>query len=332
MMTLSELLAEMYRDTNNVSSPATSVTDRFTSYLNQAVQRALSRPGFARLLYAEAPFSSVADQSDYALPAAFARIFAFRDTANQYNLVEVTEGYYRDVLPTPTQQTGTPTSYARLGSGPVALAPSAPDSIFVVSDDAADTRTVQFRVLLSNGRIASGSVLLTGNVAVTLAASLTTIVQVVDFWVTTTSATATITMTQGSGAGAQLSAIYPGHTREYFQRIALIPTPQEALSYVINGELEVQAMTVATDEPPLPPRFHRALVYGALMDEWGFKTDDGERLAYASRMWEQALADMNAYIVSGLKQTYIPGRKTATPSNLPAWYPMSTYRGGVGLP
>ena len=108
-MTLSTLLADLYRKLNYDTSPAATVTTRLTAMLNEALDDLMSDPGIGPFLSLDVPpltFASVADQQVYALLTD--RIDAITERTNDRKLIQKDLSWWRGVQPDPTDNTGTP--------------------------------------------------------------------------------------------------------------------------------------------------------------------------------------------------------------------------------
>src|SRR5256885_3799335 len=112
-MTLTNILADLYRRLGYASSPASEVTTRLTAFVNQVHREIVSRPGLEQLLRGDAPitFASVNGQAIYGLPPAVAAVEAITDRTTQIRLTQVSQSYIRDADPG-LGQTGPPDYYA----------------------------------------------------------------------------------------------------------------------------------------------------------------------------------------------------------------------------
>ena len=309
---------------NQSSSPPTAVATRMTAYINETQEQIVSRPGFGRLLGPHRiTFASVASQPEYALPPSVAKVLSVRDISNQWRLRPMSLTEYQERVPAPASMTSTPDFYCLLGLGPVALRPSAAAEIFAVSTSAGDVQSLKFELITSTGAIKVGAKTLTGLTAVSLDTTVTTCVEIIDAYLSTV-AIGTITLTEGL-AGNTLTTINVGNTKEHYQRLALVPTPSGAVTYTVDYERDAIALVNATDEPVLPLRFHRMLVYGALMMEFEHVGDQTRYLLYEKR-FNTAMGLLNHFVTSPPDHVTVPGGSGAfSPSILPAWYPQDGY-------
>lgn len=318
-MSLSTALADLYRRLGYATSPATDVATRLTGFLNEAQQDVLGEIGGSRLVHGTIQFASIADQHEYGLPPAIARILSIRDVTNRITLEAVPEAVYRAWVADPSSYTGRPVAYAALGLGFCALKPPSASSIFILSTDAADTtQTLYVRVIQSTGAVTLSSAVLTGTAAINLAADVVDIAEVYLSAVCAGNVTVRIT----SGVGTVMTTIYAGNLRHRWQRIALIGTPSSAITYTVEHERDATDLVNASDEFPVPIRFSRAVVTKALCYEYE-KLGDAVRWGMMTKRYEIELGQLNSYLASPPDQIYIPNRGRATPSNLPSNYPSS---------
>jgi hypothetical protein len=81
-MTLTELLAGLYRRLNFTTAPPSTTTTRLTAFINAAHREYLRKPGTERLRDDTITFASVAAQPRYTLPPNVARVKVITDRAN----------------------------------------------------------------------------------------------------------------------------------------------------------------------------------------------------------------------------------------------------------
>ncbi len=323
-VTFAEILSDTYARLLYSTSPPADVVTRIKGYVNESQQDILGRDGFSRLLHGTITFASVVGQAEYALPPSVARVLAMVDTVNMITLNQVSEQYYRQILPDPTQISSTPTAFALLGLGTVAMPPSAASQLWVASSSASDTtQSLFYEVITASGYTRTGSVVLTGTTAVTLSSAITDAVQITDLYLSA-ACVGVVTVYQDVLKTLPLSAIGIGDLRSYFQRIALVNTPSAILTYTLQYERDIVPLVNNTDAPVLPLRFHRALGTGARYREYEFKNDEPRRLM-AKKEYDETIGQINAYVVNGQSQIYIPNRPQRAPSVLGAWFPSSPW-------
>lgn len=285
-MTLADMLADLYRRTNQAAAPDTTVTTRYTAFLNETQQEVLSEPGMEALLNDSVTFASVASTPEYSLPQSIARVKQIRETTNLITLEPLSLSAYRERYPSPTAVTGTPTEYVDLGYAGVSVQPSNASELFFVSSSASDdnTKKVFIEGYTTGGAFRTASVAMNGITAVSLGAAITTWIAVTKFYIAlastgaSTTAAGVISLVEDSGIGTTLATIPIGQSFARYRRIALAICPSAAITYTVDYEREVPDLATANDQPILPPRFHRMLVSGALAKEWE-KQDDSRAAA-----------------------------------------------------
>lgn len=315
-MTLNELEQDVYRRLNKNTTADTATQTRIRAFLNQRHRELLTLPDCQQLRDDVTTFATVADQSRYALPQAVARIHRLWDADNERPLVEKTMGWYRSIAPDPSVQTGEPEVFCVLGQTRVAKQPSDASAVYVDSTSASDTGTARIEGVVTGGYQQTGSVTMTGTTAVQIG-SLSTWEQIDNFYLST-AAVGTVTLHEDASGGTELARIPIGKTMPRYWTIYLWPTPSSALTLTMDYAREILDMSNSTDEPLLPPDFHRLIVYGACMDEC-LKTDDSRYAAY-EREWDKGVASLLYWLHA--RASFRPGAsRTHEGSNLGAWYP-----------
>lgn len=305
-MTLTNILADLYRRLGYASSPASEVSARLTAFVNQIHREIVSRPGLEKLLRGDAPitFASVNGQAIYALPQAVAGVAAITDRTTQIRLSLVTQDYIRDADPG-LVLSGPPDCYAFTGIQAVSVQPSAAAEIFVKSTAAGDTtQTAYIEGIRTGGYFKALSVTLNGTTAVSLSASFADFIEITKFYLSAT-AVGTVTLTQTSGVGTELARIAIGQTFARYQGIQLWPTPASAITYYVDYARTLPDMSNTTDEPLLPDDFHWLLVEGALVKEWT-KKDDLQRRQAAQQDYMRGLRDLHYRVTCA--PDYLPSR------------------------
>jgi hypothetical protein len=318
-VTLSELLADLYRRFGYASSPASEISTRFTALLNETQAEILSRPGLSSLLHGSLVVASEASTPTLALPPAVARVKAIYEGTNDQRLTPRSLDWYRTAYPDTSAVTGTPDSFVDLGFLGVAKQPSDASEIFVDSTAAGDTNTAYIEGYRTGGYFKALSVSMTGTTAVSLSASFADFVLITKFYLSA-AAVGTVTLHEDASGGTELARIPIGQTHARYRRIALAPTPSSAITYTVDLEWDPQNMANATDEPILPPRFHRLLGMGARVREYEKKDDS--RYRDMLREYERGISDLIYFVASDAVGSPVMGRSSARrPSQLGAWYP-----------
>lgn len=320
------------------ANTATGITDtasqtRIRAFLNETQQEIVSEPGMDSLLNDSVTFASVASTPTYALPPIIARVMKIYDTSNRIVLVPASLDWYREAYPSPTAVTGIPDRWIDQGFQAVASQPTSAAELFVKSDSASDDSTKKAFVegFVTGGYPRTASVALNGVTAVSLSSSITTWIGVTKFYIAlaaggATTAAGNVTLTMTSGVGTELARITPGLDYARYRSIALAICPSGVVTYTVDFQRDITDMAQATDEPFLPPRFHRLLAIGARMREYE-KQDDRVRYKDAQSEYLYGMRKLKHYLyvqqagTPTLRGPLIPQR----PSRLGAWFPQDRW-------
>lgn len=318
-MTLSDILADVARRLNKAASLDSSTSTRLTAFVNQRHRELLTLPDCQQFRDDVTTFSTVADQSRYALPQAVARVHRMWQADDERKLTEQSMGWYRTAVPDPTVQTGDPEVFCVQGMTRVAKQPSNASQLWVKSTAAGDTQVLRIEGAITGGYQQIANVTLTGTTAVQIG-TLATWEQVDNVYLAT-AAVGTVTLHEDSGTGTELARIALGATMPHYWTIHLWPTPSSAQTLTLDYAREVRDMSQNADEPLLPLDFHRMLVYGACMDEC-LKTDD-PRYSIFEREWDKARSALLYWIHA--RASYRPGYASRGGSNLGATFPVGRW-------
>jgi len=316
-MTFGTILADLYQRLGYSSTPATEVTTRLKSFVNQAHRQILSDPTLPTLRDSTITFASVSGQASYALPPSVAEIKAITDRTNLRRLVGLSQSDVRSMDPGLTD-TGAPTHYVFEGTQAVSVQPSAAAEIFVKSTSASDTSTAYIEGIRTGGYPVSLSVVMTGTTAVSLGSAYTDIIEVTKFYLLT-AAVGTVTLHQTSGAGMELARIPIGQAFARYQSVQLWPTPQSAITYYVDYVRVVPDLVNTADQPLLPDDFHWMLVEGALVVEWTHKDDI--RRADARAALQRGMGQLSYRVASPADFLPVSGSRVARFSRLGGQYP-----------
>lgn len=327
-MTLNDLEQDLYRRLGfQTATPDTATQTRLRAFLNDTQQEILSEPGMDSLLNDTVTFASVASTPEYSLPPVVARVKGIRETTNRTLLGMQSQDWYHSVYPDPTAITGTPTDWVDLGYAAVAKQPSNASELFVLSDSAADgaTKTAYIEGYITGGYFRSASVALNGVTAASFGATITTWIEVTKFYIAltaggTTTAAGNVTLMEDSGLGTELARIPIGGAHARYRRIALAVCPASAITYSVEFERDAANMSIAGDEPLLPPRFHRLLAVGARMREYE-KQDQSGRYQAAQAEYIYGLKKLKYYLYNQTVGTpNLRGESSQRVSRLGAWF------------
>lgn len=317
-MTLTTLLAELYRRCDFTTSPPTAITTRLTAFLNTTQRQILTAPGLDQFRNDTITFASVAAQALYGLPPVITRVDAITDRTTMLRLEATSLDQLRTDDPG-LVMSGTPDSYILRGLQQVAVQPLVATGLWVVSTSASDTQNVFIETVRTGGYpFVSAAVAITGVTRKSLSV-FTDHVEVTKFYVST-AAVGAISIYDSATVGVELARIPVGGTFARYQGIQLYPTPAGAITYYVDYVRDIPDMTNATDEPLLPPDFHYLLVEGALLKEWT-KVDDTRRAA-AQADYKKGLSDLRYFVTC--PPDYMPQRGQASGrSRFGAWFPVT---------
>jgi len=319
-MTLAAILLDTYRRLNYLAAPDSSVVTRITAYVNEVHEELLSNPSLRSLLYGTLTLNSSASRARYGLSTQ-AQIRSIVDTANQVTLQPRSLAWYRARNPAPALNEGVPEWYIPLGT--VALADqmaATGTGLWVNSSSASDTAvTVTIDAIRAGGFPHSvAATTLNGTTRVQVG-TLTDYIDVTQFALSV-AAVGDIVLSDAAVAGNNFAVIPRGQTTSRYWGFILCLTPSSALTYTCDIEHELFTLTAATDEPLLPPRFHRLLAMGARMKEYE-KTDD-KRFVVAKLQYDEGVRNLLYQVTCPPGFTVVPGGNSErTGSNLGPWFP-----------
>jgi hypothetical protein len=322
----SAILSAIYDECNYGSSPAAAVVTRVKRFVNEGVRAILSEPGLGRLADSDSPhtFASVASTARYVVPESVARIKGIRETTNDIALQAMDLQRYRHADPDPASSSGTPTHYVPIGRVAVATQPSDASEIFVDSTAAGDTNTAFLECVITGGYTRTLSVSMTGVTAVSFSASVTSIIEITDFYLSA-AAVGTVTLHEDASGGTELARITIGAKRPRYYGFYLWPTPSAAVTYSVDYRREIAELVNDTDEPPLPTDFHPALVAYAVAREKE-KTGDAENAALALARYRKYVRDLKYATQTMSDEIPVMGRGALVGrSRLGSWFPADYY-------
>jgi hypothetical protein len=291
-MTLTQILADIYRRTGFSSSPPSEVSTRITAFVNETQQEILREGGMQFLLNDVISFTSVADTQTYGLSSGLDKIKTIRDATNTIFLEPMSLEEYRIRYPDPSANTGLPTRWVDMGFDAVHTEPSDASTIYVDSTSALDTGTAYIEGILSDGNYFTASVTMTGTTAV--AFNPTTVIDITKFFLSA-NASGNVTLHEDAEGGTTLATIRAGTSHSRYRNIALVPTPSSAVTYRVDYERIVPDMSIGTDQPVLPEKFHYLLSVGGRMKEYE-KTNDLARWTLAKQEYDSGLKKLKFWI------------------------------------
>ena len=292
-MTFRDLCQSVYADTGYKSEPKADVVTRVKRWINEGHKHCLRMAGMEELRRATLTFASVASQKIYGFPQAFERIDAILDEANNRRLGFLSRDAYRLVDPGETA-TGGPSQYwTPEGWQPAFFQPTS-DGVWVVSTSVLDiTQKVKFQGIRANGDLqAAQEATLNGTARVAIG-TITDYVQIT-MWMMDSAAVGTVSLYDASASGNELSRLPINATSVQYQTVRLWPTPSAAITYTVDGILEVGDLVQNNDTPILPPIFHDLPAAYARMREYE-RTND-PRLPIAAAEFERGAQTMRSQI------------------------------------
>lgn len=322
-MTLNQIQLDVYRRTNNSDSPATAVSTRITSFINQRHRQILAMPGMERLRDDNLTFATVASTKTYAMGPAVSRIKAIYDgTTNQLKLAERTLQWLRTADPRNTT-TGTPEAWVPLSIKQVQAQPAAACTLHAISTSSSDNSGVTIYVEYTRTGGYRGSATKTLNGIADVTVTTDTDVIEVDKVYLSAAAVGTVTLLDGL-AGNVLATIAKGQTYGRYLWIQLWPTPAAAVTFNVDYTREIADMANANDEPLLPPDFHYLLSVGARLDEYEKLNDP--RIAIVQNQWDRGIKRLQHYVINSPDYVIVPGGASRPGfSNLGANYPAGSW-------
>lgn len=321
-MIVDDILSAAYEETGYQVSPNEAVRTRFLRWLNEGVRAILAEPGMSRLADSDTPLTvaSVANTARVVVPESVARIRAITERTNDLALRVMSLEQYRQLDPDATSTTGTPSHVVPIGRVAVATQPSDASELFVKSTSGVDTGTAYVKGVITGGYLRTASVTMTGTTAKSLDTSITSFIEVTDFYLSS-NAVGTVTLLEDSGAGTELARITIGQKRPRYYAFYLWPTPASAITYYVDYQREFVELANVTDEPPLPSDFHPMLVAYLVMRERELKQDVA-RIVIAKKHWDEWLSKLKYAVHTLSADLPVSGRAPAIGrSRLGAYYP-----------
>jgi hypothetical protein len=292
-MTFLEIQQAIYDVTGYDQSPPTAVTRRTKAWINEGYKRIHRAMGLNDLRPGSSELASVIDQTEYALAVAMEKIESVRNLDQQSRLNYLTRDALRMRDPGEIES-GTPTHWIPMGTGPVSAQPSS-TGLWVVSSAAGDTtQTATVQGITAAGvTMPVASVTLNGVTRAQLG-TVTTYERVVKFVISAVGV-GTISLYDAAAAGNVLATIPIGLTSSTYQIIRLWPTAVAAENYLIDGQAKVTPLTADTDVPFLPDSFHDLLVtYGEMRE--AKRLVNTNTFAISLQEWTDALKKMRSQV------------------------------------
>ena len=322
-MNLNELVQDFCRRTNFNTAPSNEIRERAQAFLNETLQEIASEPGISTWIARHEPdltFTSVANQWAYGVIST-GRIEGIRERTTQQTIEMMSMDEWRALQPDPTVFTGTPSNWVPYGTVAVAVQPSNASQVFIKSTSASDTGTAYLEGVRTGGYPTRLSVAMQGTTGVSFNTSITDIVEVTKVYLAV-AAVGTVTILEDSGSGTELARIPIGETSTSYQGVILYPTPQAAITYYVTADRDLPTMIHQYDVPPLPARFHRVLVDGALWREYEKRGDERETVAL--RRYQHGVSQLRYFVTCPPDFLPVAGGSSTAHSRLGGFYPADT--------
>jgi hypothetical protein len=320
-MTLSDLQAAVYDELGYASSPASAISTRVTRWINEGHRHLLRLPGCTGLRQGTLTFASVADQAIYGLPQAFDRIDTITQATNDVRLRNRTRDWFRSLDPG-ERSDGTPYVWIDWGLVSVLQQPAS-TGVWVASDSASDTgQTAKLIGVRANGDAqVQASAALNGTTRVAFG-SISDYIAIVR-WELSAVAVGTVTLYDAATSGNVLARLPIGRTSVAYQSVRLWPTPAQAVTYTVDGQLGIPDLANATDVPMLPESFHDLLATYARWKEARLR-GDGDRAGMEEAAWREGSARLQAVVEYPADYRPVAGSRADSGlgwSNLGSYFP-----------
>lgn len=324
-MTFAQIKADCFRRLGYATSPASDVVTRIAAFVNESHEQVLAEPGLASLLYGTATFASTVSRARYGL-SNVAQIRSMTDTDHDRQLQPRDLSWYRAMNPDPDNHTGTPEAYIPLGIVAVQRVPAITGTgLWIVSSSASDTvPTVAIEAIRVGGyphTPSNATVTGTTRVQIGGGSGLTDYIDVTQFALSA-ACVGDISLYDAATSGNLLGVIPRGQTTARYWGFLLSPTPSQAQTYTLDIEHELFTLSADTDEPLIPPRFHRLLAMGARVKE--YERTESKRLGVAAAEYVKGLRDLIYAVTCPPDYTMVPGAGLTTRDFRPVYVGVSS--------
>lgn len=301
-MTFGQLQTAVYQVCGYPPPVQPVVVGRVKNWINEAHRHCLRQPGLVELRQRSGiQFISTPGQAIYTFGFAFERIDAVVERTSHRRLRSISRDLFRSVDPAETSL-GTPTCYVPEGWQPRFAVPDS-TGIWAVSSDPFDlTQMVYLTGIRGRSR---GDIRpevptqLNGNTRVHLGGvgAGDDYVDIIS-WSLSSICAGDVRLYDSSAPGVspdtELSRIPAGIVYAQYWCVRLWPTPSGAVTYYVDGQIEIPELVHETDIPMLPPSYHDVLAAFARMREYE-RTGDS-RFAVAAAEWERGIAQMRSFV------------------------------------
>jgi len=217
---------------------------------------------------------------------------------------------------------GTPTHYVPEGWQPRFAVPAG-TGVWAVSTSAGDTAP-EVRVDAIGGTSLPAqprdnlTVTLNGVTRVPLSTTVTDLTDLVTVTLSSVCA-GDVSLYDDAVAGRELTRIPRGRTAAQYWCVRLWPTPSGAITYYLDGQIEIPVLVLDTDIPMLAPSFHDILAAYARMREYE-RTGDN-RYGLAQQEWLDGLKQLRAAVNFPDDYKPVAGSRQIGWSNLGGQFP-----------
>lgn len=279
----------------DATSPQPELQRRVRHNINTVQRELMTKKGIgSRLRKVILAASTQAGIPTMTLPQAMVSFRIVRDLTNNRTLDQVSLEWIRAADPGNTSSTSTPWAYALMGfAAPVAADPAAATALKAISDSASDGlgTAVSVEGVTSNGQYRKASISMNGTTQVSLDSSVAW-TNLSKFYL---SSPAAGNVSLKDSSGNVLAVIAQGRQFARYTRILLYSTPSTVLSLTFDGELHIEDMLNAADEPYVPEDFHDIFELGALSKEYS-KQDKGGQYGTLLSAYRKRTAELRVWL------------------------------------
>lgn len=279
----------------DATNPAPQVQRRIRRYVNDVQRELLSKKGIgSRIRNVVLTCSTAANSPFLTLPQAMVSLRILTDRTNNVILDEVTLEYLRYTDPGLKASSAVSYQYAIIGfAAPVAADPTAVTQLSAVSDSSNDGvgTAVSVEGVTSNGQYRKANISMNGLTPVNLDA-VATWQNLTKFYL---SSPARGNVSLKDSLGNVLAVIAAGRQFARYSRIHLYPTSTAVNTLTVDGELHIEDMLNAADEPYIPEDFHDLFEVGALSKEYSHR-DKGQQYAQLKSEYTVRTAELRTWL------------------------------------
>lgn len=323
-MTFLSICQGVYRKVGFRDAPESDVQARVKQTVNIWHRRLISRPGFQVLRNAPPiTFATVANQANYAMPQALARINNIVDRTTPITFERRSLEWQRDRDPQMTT-ISQPWTWAEIGWRQVAADPVT-TGVWVASSAAGDTTQTAYieGVRANSTRSGPISVTLTGTTRVQLG-TFTDYTELDKAFISAASV-GTVTFYDAAVSGNALATISIGKTSAKHLWITLWPVPAGVITNYVDYERQIEDMVQDSDEPLLPEDFQNLLIDAGAMEEWLRKNDS--RGKDEKSLLDEQIRKLQHFVLNPPQYQPVIARQSRGRASLGGQYPADRWNG-----